>query len=183
MPNGVGDAVGVEKPVWFVAIVNNNTEKAASEKLTKAKIQHYVPIQIEYKVWKNGKKAKVKRVVIPCVVFVYCTEKQRLEIVKFPFISRFMVNRSKNNSNSTLAIVPDNQIDKLKFMLGQSDIPITIGSLEFQKGDTVRVIRGSLMGLQGEVKDMSKDKCELVVDLNLFGSAKLTIDRINLERV
>ena len=33
VPSGVGGAVGVEKRCWFVAIVKNNTEKMAYERL------------------------------------------------------------------------------------------------------------------------------------------------------
>lgn len=39
--NDVGDAVGLEKSFWFVAIVNNNTEKSSSEKLQKMGIETY----------------------------------------------------------------------------------------------------------------------------------------------
>lgn len=182
--SGVGDAVGVEKSLWYVAIVNNNTEKASAEKLTKAGIEHYLPTQIEHKVWKNGRKAKVVRVIIPCTIFIHCTDKERLEMVRLPYISRFMTDKAKSAAGTLskpLAIIPEHQIENLKFMLGQSDIPVTIGTCTFQKGDKVRVIRGNLKGLEGKVMDMKKEKSELVVTLDYFGCARLTIDTVNLE--
>lgn len=184
VPKGVGDAVGMEKSQWYVAIVKYNTEKSCAEKLKKLNIIHYLPIQKENRVWKNGRKAKVDRVVIPSTIFVYCTERQRRNIVSLPFINRFMTDKAgtvANGLHKPLAIIPDVQIDQLKFMLGQSDIPIEITEKPFKKGDQVRVFRGSLTGLEGEVIDMKKARSELIVAIDFFGCARLSIDTINLE--
>jgi len=85
VPHGVDDAVGVKSRKWYVAIVNNNTEKAVQERLEKMNYETYVAKQLLMRVWKNGKKAKVDKVVIPSVVFIKCTEKERKEIVALPF--------------------------------------------------------------------------------------------------
>lgn len=183
VPSGVGDAVGVPERQWYVAVVTHNTEKNCAERLTKKGIENYVPIQTEYKVWKNGRKAKVNRVVIPSTVFIKCTEQERREIVKLPFINRFMTNKagfSARSLHKPLAIIPDRQIDILKFMLGQSDIPVEISEKPFRKGDKVRVVRGSLAGLEGEVVDMKNATAELILFLGLLGYARLSIDTLNL---
>lgn len=180
----VDDAVGVAKSYWFVAIVNHNAEKGASEKLAKIGIPHYLPIQTEYRVWKNGRKVKVNRVVIPSTIFVYCTEQQRKEIVRFPFINRFMANKAgkaKGAVNKPIAIIPDKQIELLKFMLGQSDTHVKITEKPIKTGDRVRIIRGRLVGLEGEILDLNKDRSELIVTLDFFGCAKLEIETVNVE--
>lgn len=180
----VGEAVGMEKNQWFVALVKHNTEKNSAEKMNKMGIITYLPIQSEYKVWKNGRKAKVDRVVIPSTIFVNCTEKERREIVRLPFINRFMTNNAGENresANKPLAIIPENEIDRLKFMLGQSDILVELTSKPLKTGDRVKVVRGSLLGLEGEVIDLKDSKSEIIVNLNFFGYARLTIDRTNLE--
>lgn len=87
---------------------------------------------------------------------------------------------SKDGLRKPLAIIPDAQIEMLKFMLGNSDSPVNITQADFKAGDKVRVLRGSLAGLEGEVTDMTKGKSELIVRLDLFGCARLTIDTINL---
>lgn len=182
--NVVDDAVGVEKNSWFVAIVNHHSEKQSSEKLTKMGVTNYLPSQTEIRVWRNGRKSKVDRIAIPSVLFVYCTEQKRREIVWLPFIFRFMTNRAGSSGQSTtkpLAIIPESEIDRLKFMLGQSDIPVEIMEKPFKEGDRVRVIRGKLAGLEGEVADLKSDKSDLIVTLDFFGCARLTIDTINLE--
>lgn len=180
----VDDAVGMEKSYWFVAIVNHNSEKQASEKLTKMGVTNYLPTQAEMRIWRNGRKSKVDRIVIPSTIFIHCTEKERKEIVGLPFIFRFMTNNASginNSGNKSLAIIPENEINHLKFMLGQSDTPVEITEKPFQTGDRVRVIRGNLMGLEGEVMDLKNAKTELIVNLHFFGCARVTIDTINLE--
>ena len=184
VPDGVGDAVGMEKSQWYVAIVKHNTEKNSAEKLDKMGIETYLPIQSEHRVWKNGRKAKIDRVVISSTIFIKCTETERREIVKLPFINRFMTNKagtSANTAHKPLAIIPDNQIELLKFMLSQSDIPIEITEKNFKNGDKVRVIRGSLAGLEGEIVDTKNVQIELIISLELFGCARLYIDKKNLE--
>lgn len=183
--NVVDDAVGVGKGHWFVAIVNHNSEKQASEKLTKIGVVNYLPTQSEIRVWRNGRKSKVDRIVIPSTIFVHCTEDRRKEIVGLPYIFRFMINNAgtskKDSANKPLAIIPDSEIERLKFMLGQTDVPVEITEVPFKKGNNVRVIRGSLVGLVGKVIDTNNSKSELIVDLEFFGCARLLIDTINLE--
>lgn len=89
----------------------------------------------------------------------------------------------KGSTVKPLAIIPDLEINRLKFMLGQSDIPVNISTRTYLKGDKVRVIRGSLIGLEGEVVDLSPSKVELSVDMDLLGCAKLIIDTVNLELI
>lgn len=182
--SGVDDAVGVERRQWFIAILNNRSEKATAEKLNDLGIENYLPTQTVVRVWKNGKKAKVVKVVIPAVIFIHCTERERREIVALPFIFRFMTNKAgvaTNSGGKPLAIVSDEEINRLKFMLGQSDIPVAITDRPYKKGDRVRVLRGCLAGLEGEVLDLKSSQSELTVCLEHFGCAKLVIDTLNLE--
>lgn len=182
----VDNAGGVPKRKWFVAIVRHNWEKKFSEILDKQNIENYLPTQEEIRVWKNGRKSKVDRIVIPSVVFTHCSEQTRSDILKLPYICRFMTDTAGKTADSevrSIATVSDNEIKRLKFMLGQSDIPVTVSERSFSKGDKVKVIRGCLKGITGEVIDMKSPKCELIVDLNLLGSARLMIDSIDIEPV
>lgn len=180
----VDDAVGVVKSYWFVAIVNHRSEKQASEKLSKMGVVNYLPTQAEIRVWRNGRKSRVDRIVIPSTIFINCTEQRRREIVNLPFVLRFLTNKAgsiKGSTNKPLAIISDNEIDRLKFILGQSDTPVEITEKPFKTGDKVRVTRGTLAGLEGEVLNIRNANSELIVGLNFFGCAKLSIETVNLE--
>lgn len=182
---GVDGAVGVSTPKWYVAIVNSRHEKAVQEKLTKLNIESYVATQKELRVWSNGKRKLIDRVVISSVVFIKCTEKERREIVSLPYINRFMVNRTtiSGTLRRPVAVIPDIEIEKLKFMLGQTDTPVEFIPTEFHVHDNVRVIRGSLRGLEGEIRRTADGTHTLVVGLSLLGGAIIHISPQDVEKI
>lgn len=185
VPSGVDGAVGVSDLKWFVAIVNSRHEKTVADKLQKINIESYVAIQKEMHVWKNGKRKLIDRVVIPSMVFVRCSEQVRREIVNLPFVNRFMVNRSVDTGglNKPVAIISDIEIEKLKFMLGQSEAPVDFTPTVFRVDDNVRVIRGNLRGLEGEIRKNSDGTHMLVVSFSILGGATVYINPQDVEKI
>ncbi len=186
VPAGVGDAVGVDSRKWYVAVVNNNSEKKVQECLEKMHYEAYVARQQVLKIWKNNRKVKVDKVVIPSKVFIRCTELERKEIVALSFIKRFLTDKARTSVNGLtkpLAVIPQSQIDTMRFMLGQSDIPITFVETPLRRHDRVMVVRGHLKGIEGEVVQTCDGKSEVIVRIELLGSAKMTIDTVNLQLV
>ena len=184
-PSGVGGAVGVGRRHWFVAIVNHNTEKKSAEKLAAMGYDCYVATQEEYRLWKNGRRTKIDRVVIPSMLFVFCTEKERMSIVNLPYIFRFLTNKAGtlNQYGRPVAIIPGHQMNILRFMLGNSDHPVNITTRPIGRGDKVRVTRGSLRGLEGFVIDTNQGRSELYVNLDILGCATVTINPIDVEAI
>lgn len=163
----------------------HNTEKAAAERLTAAGYDAYVATQEEYKVWPCGKRGRVERVVIPSVVFVRCAEPDRIAILKMPFMSRFMTDRAGEANalgRKPVATIPDNQIQRLRFMLGNSDAPVTFTG-RFERGQRVRVVRGRLQGLEGQIVSDPDGSSRLCIGVDLLGSASLLIDPVNVEPI
>lgn len=184
-PSGVDGAVGVPEAKWFVAIVNSRHEKSVAEKLQTTGIETYVAAQKEMRVWKNGRRKLIDRVVIPSMVFVKCTERQRRQIVNLSSINRFLVNRTADSGglNKPVAVVDDAEIQKLKFMLGQSDTSVEFAPTEFRVHDNVRVIRGSLRGLEGEIRENSDSTHTLVISLSILGGATVNIQPQDVEKI
>lgn len=185
VPQGVDDAVGVPERRWFIAIVNSRQEKKVADNLQELGYESYVASQKELCVWKNGRRKIVDRVVIPSIVFVKCSDRERLRIVNLPFINRFMVNRIADTGgfNKPVAVVGDKEIKKLKFMLGQSDQPVEFEPTIFRVKDNVRVIRGNLCGLEGEIRKESDGTSKLIVSLPHLGGATLIIDPKDVEKI
>lgn len=184
-PSGVDGAVGLPDAKWFVAIVNSRHEKSVAEKLQTTGIETYVAVQKEMRVWANGRRKIVDRIVISSMVFVKCTELQRRQIVNLPYVNRFLVNRSTDSGglNKPVAVIGDAEIRKLKFMLGQSDSPIEFAPTEFHVNDNVRVIRGSLRGLEGEIRENSDGTHTLVVSFSILGGATVHITPQDVEKI
>lgn len=185
VPLGVDDAVGVDKRKWFVAIVTPRHEKSVAKKLTTVGVENYIAIQKEMHLWKNGRRRMIDRVVIPAVVFLRCTEQERRSIVTLPYISRFMVNRTAETGglNKPVAVIPDAQINKLKFMLGQSDYLVEFSPEVFNIDDNVRVTRGALCGLTGSIMENSDGTHKLMVSVPLLGGAVIKIDSREVEKI
>lgn len=182
---GVDGAVGVSDAKWFVAIVNSRHEKSVAEKLLEINIESYVAAQKEMRLWRNGRRKIIDRVVIPSVVFVKCSEVKRRKIVALPYINRFMVNRTVDAKglNKPVAIITEAEMQKLKFMLGQSDYPIEFVPTVFRAKDNVRVIRGSLCGLEGEIQNNPDGTHSLMVSIAMLGGAVMHIDPKDVERI
>lgn len=183
-------AVGVASPAplhWFAAIVKNRSESKISDDLAKAGIETFVPVQNVARRQRNGKTKLVPHVVIPAMLFVHCTEvRRKKEVVWHPLVHRFLTNRAASEAR-TVARISDHEIRTLRFMLGQSDIPI--GFLDAEEGyrykasDHVTVVRGSLKGLEGEVVEVKSNETQLIVRLSTLGCATLTISTSDLAPV
>ncbi len=181
---GVDGAVGVPETKWFIAIVNSRAEKSVAEKLSKQGVENYLPVQEEIHLWANGKKARVEKVLIPSKIFIHCTEQRRREIVELPYIFRFMTNISGTRTQGgfrPLAVVPDHEIKRLKFMLGVPDVKVTF-SENFVKGAMVKVVRGPFKGLCGAIlQDADRDTSRLYINIDFLGSASVVIDPTDIE--
>lgn len=181
----VDDAVGVSGDChWYVAIVNSNTELASAEKIRRLGFDAFVASQKEHRIWRNGRKAIVDRIIIRSMVFIRCSERQRLKIVTEPYIFRFLTDRAARPTEygRRVAIIPDEQIQILRFMLGQSDIPVGFTQSAIGAGDTVRVLRGALRGLEGRVTDVGDGKSLLTVQIDFLGGATVQLPSADLRK-
>ena len=112
---------------WLVAYVRLHHEKKTAERLTAMNIENFLPVQEEIRQWTYRKK-KIERVVIPMMIFVHVDAAERSQVLTLSAISRYMVLHGEH----TPAVIPDEQMERFKFMLDYSDEAVdvcrTIGS-------------------------------------------------------
>ena len=184
-------AVGVPKAAeqprhWFIALLRHNTEKAAHSQLQGLGCEAFLPTQRYTSVWKDGRKKERERVLLTGKIFVRCTEAARLEIVKLPFILRFMTDaaaRKSEQPRSPLAIVPDEQMERFRFMLGQSDHEVEISDFNIRRGDRVRVVRGSLTGLEGTMTGINAAKMRVSIQMAYGCCASVMVNAADIEPI
>ena len=140
---GTGEGVAHSKR-WYVALVRMHHEKKVSERLSKMGIDSFVPVQQQIHQWSDRRKL-VDTVLLPMMVFVHVTPKERMEVLSFSTVSRYMVMRGE----STPAVIPDEQM---------------------ARGEKVRVIKGPLSGLVGELVTVG-GRSKIAVRLNMLGCA------------
>lgn len=148
----VDDAVGVpsiEKKEWFVAIVNNRSEKKYAQVLQNEGYDVFVPIQSEERIWRNGTVKVIDRVLIAAMIFVYCTENEQRMIVNMAFMKHFMVDQCQKNKDGKypIAKISEEQKDTFRKLLEKADTPITIGVLPLHIDDKVKVVISRLTGI------------------------------------
>jgi transcription antitermination factor NusG len=164
---------------WYAARTQMNCERKAEKEFKGIAIETYLPTQEEIHQWSDRKK-KVQRIVIPMILFVRMNSADANNVHSTPYFYGFIGN---NRHDTKPAPIPDRDIETLRFMLLHSDSPVSIETMPIKSGDKVRVIRGKLQGLEGEVIDFNSGKTELIVRLDILGCAKLMIETVNLHKV
>lgn len=183
----VDDAVGLcsgqENRVWYVAVVNHNSEKLIREKLLQKGYEAYVASQQEEHVWANGRKKKVERVVISARIFIFLTEDERREVVHLPYINYFMTDKARAVNSfgvHPLAVIPAREMQMLRFMLCNADSPVDFVSTHFREGDHIRIVRGALKGFEGEVTRIAGETY-VFVRLSVLGAAMTRVTPQDIE--
>ena len=181
--NVLDDAVGMASRRWFVAVVRHNTEKKLQKYLSGHGLEAYVASQPKLRIYPSGRKKWVDMILIHSKVFIHCTEKERREIVVHPYIHRFLVNPTGKvvNGSRPVAVIPEKEMETLRFMLGQKEYPVSFSDRCYKTGAKIKIIRGSLKGLEGEVIESDSGQKDLLVHLDLLGSAKVSIPLSDLQ--
>jgi len=154
-----------EERRWYVAYVRLFHERKTAENLTAMGIESFVPVREEIHQWSQRKK-KVMRVLIPQMIFIHATHKERMEALTLASISHYMVLRGEH----TPAVIPDHQMQQFMFMVDYSEETIEMFTSPLEPGQQVKVIKGPLAGMEGELMEID-GKSKVVVRLDLLGCA------------
>jgi transcription antitermination factor NusG len=163
---------------WIAVLVQMCTEKKVGEKLSKLDIENYIPIQQEIHQWSDRKK-KIDRIVIPMVVFIHTDEKTEKQIRNFSFIYKIL----SYPGHKETAVIPDVQIERLKFMLKHAESEVQLSEKLFSIGETVRIARGPLKGLEGELCYVTEDKPMVAIRIECLGYACVNVSKADIESV
>lgn len=154
---------------WLVAYVQSCLEKKTAQRLAAMGIECYLPVQSEIRQWSDRRK-RVDRLVIPMMIFVHVTPQERPLPLSLQAVSRYMVLRGE----STPAVIPDEQMDRFRFMLDYSPEAVEMCSAPLAPGDAVKVIKGPLAGLEGELITVNR-KSKVAVRLDMLGCAHVDV--------
>ena len=149
--NGTNDREAYPKR-WIAVLVQMNCEKKASTLLNKSGYETYIPVQQEIHQWSDRKK-KVNRLIMPMVVFVRATVSEEEWLRNQSYIYKLIALPGSDEDKRKLATpIPDYQIDRLKFMLENAELEVTIVS-NLKVGDAVQVVIGPLRKLEGVISE------------------------------
>ena len=175
--NGTDDREAYSKS-WIALYTRPRSEKKVKAFLDEQKIEAYLPVQKQIRQWSDRKKL-VDVVIIPMVIFVNVSKEKLNQIINHPLILRPLTLPG----NKDIAIIPNSQIEQLKFILGQSNYQVTFDPTIITVNDTVRVVRGSLIGITGQIEYCPNGSTELTIRIDLLGGARVKINRYEMELI
>jgi len=144
-------------PKWYAIYTNPRAEKQVRDRLMEAGVEVFLPLQKTYRIWSDRKKL-VEVPLLSSYVFVKVTPLEFPKVYQSSGVVRFITFEGQPAS------IPQNQIDNLRLLIN-SDTEIEVSSEKFAQGDFVEVIRGSLIGLTGElVKTGSHSRVVVRID-------------------
>jgi len=171
--NGTNDREACPKR-WIAVLVQVNCEKKTATRLGKVGYETYIPTQQEVHQWSDRKK-KVNRLIMPMVVFVRATLREEEWLRDQSYIHKLLAFPGSDEDKKKFATpIPDNQIERLKFLLENAESEVTIVN-NFKVGDLVRVISGPLKGLEGVVSEADEKSSIVGVQIDGLGYACVKI--------
>ncbi|MDR0437428.1 MAG: UpxY family transcription antiterminator [Bacteroidales bacterium] len=150
------------EPQWHVIHVLSRTEKKVAERLEKKGIIIYLPIQKQLRQWSDRKKW-VEMVALSGYVFVKISNKDHLQVLQTPGVSRFLKH------NNVPVYISDLELQRFRdFVEKAADSLIEFSAEKLPVGTFITIQTGRFKGFSGEVVE-HKGKCKLTVELSNFG--------------
>ena len=173
--NGTNDREAYPKR-WIAVLVQVNCEKRTATRLRKEGYETYIPTQQEVHQWSDRKK-KVDRLIMPMVVFVRATVREEEWLRDQSYIYKLLALPGSDEDKKKFATpIPDNQIERLQFLLENAESEVTIVS-NFKVGDSVRVASGPLKGLGVVVSGIDEKSSVVCVRIDGLGYACVKITK------
>ncbi len=153
------------KRKWLAAYVKMHHEKKLRDRLTEMGIECFLPVQEEVRQWSDRKK-KIERVLIPMMIFVFVDPEEQRVVINHPSVIRYLVLRGE----STPTEIPKHQMDDFMFMVDNSESSVTFSDIDLKPGEMIRVIKGPLSGLEGELVNID-GKYNIAIRIKQLGCA------------
>lgn len=159
---------------WWALYTRHQHEKSVAEMLSTKGFEVFLPQYESLRRWKDRSKM-LSMPLFPCYVFVRGELDRRLQIITTPGIHMILCNGER------FATIPEAEIDAIRKTVQG---PFRVEPHPFLKcGERVRVIRGSLEGVEG-VLVRKKNLCRLVLSVNMVAqSVAVEIEASDVEPV
>ena len=139
--------IGDKKMNWYVAYTRVNQELFIKKKLDELGIENFLPQEEYVRETPLGRKT-IRVLLIHGMIFIHADK-----ATSFSLINDYSLNiiYLKDVEGRHALIVPDKQMEDFMFLLDFSPEGIEVLNKDLKRGDKVRVIKGPLQGLKGEL--------------------------------
>lgn len=160
---------------WFAARTGFGQEVGIKKRLEQMGVEHFIPLEKR----RNYRGKEKDHAVINCLVFIHATKKEACDL---RVLDALPVNYIFDYVKHTMLCVPDKQMEDFMRILEASIEEGGLVNVPLSLGERVRVTRGPLRGVEGNVLEF-KGAYYVVVGISGLVYAKARIPRAWLENV
>ncbi|MGA9585837.1 MAG: UpxY family transcription antiterminator [Terracidiphilus sp.] len=157
---------------WCAVYTRHQHERSISEMLEAKGFEVFLPLYESTRRWKDRRKV-LSMPLFPCYVFVRGAHERRLPVLTTPGV-HMIISRGER-----VATVPEEEIEAIRRIV---DGQLSVEPHPFLRcGERVRVIRGSLEGVEG-VLTRKKNLYRLVLSVDMLAqSVSVEVDALDVE--
>jgi putative LPS-related regulatory protein len=164
----------MEQTNWYAIYTAFRAEKRVKERLDQAGIMNYIPLRIVKQVL-GGREKQVEVPLFSGCIFVRVTRSEFIHVLSVVGILSFL------REGEIPMMYSDLQVESLRLLNAQAD-EIEIIEEHIPGYSPVRVVRGELSGLEGELMD-DQEMCRILVRLPRIGNVIAVVSRDCVEPV
>ncbi len=112
------------------------------------------------------------------MIFVRVDTQEQRSIITHPSILRYLTLRGEHSPTE----IPAEQMERFRFMLDHSDTAVSFSAGNLQPGEKVRVIKGPLSGLEGELITV-EGTSRIAIRIRELGCAEVEISPAMVEKI
>lgn len=171
----MGNTLTSDRPCWFAARTRCGAELGVRDRLDRLGTEHFLPVELHRY---TRSRATYEHPLIPGLIFLRATKKQACALInEMSLPVRYLIDPATRS----LLVVPDKQLDDFRRVLDLSAEEGGLLDRPLALGDYVRVVKGSLRGVEGRVLEIHG---EFYVVVELLGwYARASIPRAWLEKI
>jgi len=151
---------------WYALYTKSRAEKKVLDSLGKLGIEAYLPMHKVLRQWSDRKKW-VEVPLINSYVFINLPSADCDLVYAIPGVVAYVSDKGKK------ALIPAHEIEIMRLAI-ENKMVLTIEKQNLEKGQTITITSGPLLGVKGEVLEHKGDK-KLIIAMSQIGY-KLVID-------
>ena len=166
---------------WHAVFTASRAEKKVRDRLEERGGEGFLPVQTVLRQW-TYRKSRVVVPVIAGLVFVRVGRQEQVKVQVKVLQTKGVVAFLRLKGEAGAAVIPDKQMEDFRFLLDFSEEAVEMTNENIKAGDLVRVVKGSLRGMEGELirhKGMTK----VLVRIDMLGCAMVNIPASFVEKL
>ena len=156
-----------ELKYWHAVFTASRAEKKVRDRLEELGVECFLPVQTVLRQW-TYRKSRVVVPVIAGLVFVRVGRQEQVKVLQTKGVVAFL--RLKGEAGA--AVIPDKQMEDFRTDSLRKRWEMTNENIK--AGDLVRVVKGSLRGMEGELI-RHKGVTKVLVRIDMLGCAMVNI--------